>query len=97
MRKILVILFILTSQTIQAKKEFLVSLSHDSIQWKNLGFYIAGVEDQRSDQSNIGFVWKGLLEKKTPAKFKDGLSTTLNQYMNHLIVKASNSIPIIIV
>lgn len=96
MKLIVSVLLILISQTIHARKEYLITLIPDSIQWENLGFYIADVKDQRSDPANIGYVWKGIFDTKTSANFKDGFENTLARYMGHLTVKDSKSIPIIV-
>ncbi len=46
-------------------------------------FYIANVTDNREKKDDIGFVYKGLFNKKTRAYFKGGLEYQFSKYLSN--------------
>jgi len=74
-----------------AAKEYLIDLHGDSYYFKNLGFEIEYVQDNRDNRENIGYTSKGLFEVKTPINFNNGFEASLTTYMSNLISNDSLS------
>lgn len=73
-----------------------ISLIHEKIDLPSRKFYIDSVVDNRIDKKNIGIVQKGLFNTKYPAQLKNGLSNSLQEYLNYLLPKEEDQIPVTI-
>jgi len=95
MKFFIALLFFLSTQFCFADKEYLIDLKKDSVLYKNVGFHINKVIDNRNNQANLGYTMKGLFEVNRPIKIKNELDKSLKQYLNSLILNNTfKTIPI---
>ena len=93
--RILLFYFIsLIASNLTAQKVHKITLNPERINLPNRAFHIEGVIDNRMNQQTIGFVQKGLGNKRVDAKFNEPLCDYLLKTFNRLIPK-QNTIPVI--
>lgn len=90
--KILIIL-ILLSISIESfsKGKYLIELNNNSVQFSDFNFYISEVIDERFQNDNFGFIVVGILDLKKEIEFKSGVSSSIQNYANALIIRNENA------
>lgn len=71
-----------------------ITLKPEKKQIKNAKFFIQGVEDGRSDKSQIGTAQIGLFNKRVSVHLSDGVEKQLLSYFNTLLPEAPEKTPI---
>lgn len=91
-----IFLFLVFSTVLSAQKIHKITLSSKAINLPNRQFHIETVIDHRMNKETIGFIQKGLGNKRINAKFSETLPIHLLKTFSRLIpVKTNTTIPII--
>jgi len=94
MRLQIILFFVLLTTILVAQSDHTIQIDAQPLTLKNRVFHIQEVWDNRKTPSSIGFVQKGLGNKRINANFKEPFSEYLLQTFNHLIPPKSTT-PII--
>ena len=73
-----------------------ISLNPDS-SFKEIPFYSVDVIDARTNKENIGYVFKGIGNKRIPAQFEDGFLPHLNKFCTTILPKEDAKIGLILI
>jgi hypothetical protein len=90
-----ILIIIFTSSYSQETTRF-ISLSSDS-SFKEIPFYCVDVIDARTNKENIGYVLKGIGNKRIPAQFEDGFLPHLNKLCTTILPKEDDKIGLILI
>ncbi|MEM6318956.1 MAG: hypothetical protein AAF960_14885 [Bacteroidota bacterium] len=94
MRTSLTCLFILLTAALWAQKTYKVTLEPSQLSFFDRAFHIESVVDSRMNQQTIGFVQKGLANKRLDAVFSEPLELHLTKTFQRLL-PAKNTVPVV--
>ncbi len=97
MKAFIIILFVFGIPGVIFGQEELIVLQNEPIEFAADGFFVKKVIDKREHKGNIGFAQKGVFKKtKVKANFKDGVETSIYNYLKENLEQEPDAVPIVI-
>ena len=83
---VICVFVILSVVTLVAQDSYkYIELGKGTILFDSLDYYVSTVVDKRPSKESIGVIQKGVLNKKWPAKFKNGIENEVLGYLTNLM------------